>query len=64
MKKWIVDVKEVQVIDGERSYTTSSHVVEACTALEARLTFSKRCFGSEKIQGVVEYEEFVKKSKV
>ena len=64
MKKWIIDVREVQIIEGERSYTTSSHLVEACTDLEARLSFAKRCFGGERIQSVTEYEEVKKKKKV
>lgn len=55
MKKWLVNVRESQIIEGERTYTTSSHIVEAVTAFEARISFASRCFPNEKIQDVVEY---------
>lgn len=59
MRKWVVSVRESQVVEGERIYTNSSHIVEAVTAIEARLSF--RCFPSEKILDVIPYEEATKK---
>lgn len=61
MKKWIVDVKEHQVVDGERVVTHSCHTVEATTAFEARIMFATRAFPNEQIVGVREAEEVKQK---
>jgi hypothetical protein len=63
MKKWVIDVKEHQVVDGEHVTTCSCHTVEATTALEARLLFVARAFPNEKVVGVREAETLTKASK-
>ena len=57
MKKWIVDVKESQFIEGQKSFTTSSHIIDGGESMmEVWLTFAKKCFPNEKIQSVREYD--------
>ena len=63
MKKWTVDVKEFHIIEGERVSTTSSHIVDADNALEARILFASRAFPNEKIQCVTEYVNIQKSGK-
>jgi hypothetical protein len=59
MRKWVVNIREAQTVEGERVFTNSSHIVEAVTAIEARLSF--KCFPNEKILDVIAYEETTKK---
>jgi hypothetical protein len=61
MKKWIVNVNESHMVEGQRATTTSSHIIEATTAFEARLLFANKAFPNERIQSVVECEAPSKK---
>lgn len=62
MKKWIVDVKEFHIVEGQRVSTTSSHIVEADNAIEAQILFASKAFPNEKIQCVTEYVSTQKKT--
>jgi hypothetical protein len=61
MKKFSVDVKESQVIEGVKTFTTSSHLVEAESAWEARTIFSAKLFPNERIVDVYEQTPINKK---
>jgi hypothetical protein len=61
MPKFIVDVKERQILEGQVTYVTSSHIVEASTENDARTFFFARKFPNEVIQSVRLYEDNKKK---
>ena len=63
MKKWTVDVKEFHIIEGQRVATTSSHIVDADNAIEARILFASKAFPNEKVESVTEYVAPLKSGK-
>ena len=64
MSKFLVSVREKQMVEGEVSFVRSSHVVEAQTVNEARTIFVSRKFPNEVIESVVLQEEVKKKKPV
>jgi hypothetical protein len=57
--KYVVNTSERRVENGEVIMTHGSHVVEAGSELEARLSFRK--FPGERIESVFKQEEIKKK---
>ena len=57
--KFVINTSERRKEDGEIVITHGSHVVEAVTEHEARLSF--RPFPGERIESVFKQEEIVKK---
>jgi len=57
--KWVINTSERRKEEGQIVITHGSHVVDAVTEHEARLSF--RPFPGERIESVFKQEEIVKK---